>query len=115
MSMDDQKDDAALEALFEGGRAEAATPTPDFMARLAADADAACPGQVAAPVRRPAARLDWLTGLFTASGLSGAAVLGVWIGFAMPETLDTFSLTTDDSVALSTFLPGADLGAAFDE
>ena len=115
MSMDDQKDEAALDALFDAGRSNAPEPTPDFMARLAADAEMALPRTVNPATPSPAPRVHWLTGFFTASGLSGAAVLGVWIGFAMPETLDSFSLTTDDSVALSTFLPGADLGAAFDE
>ena len=116
MSMDDKNDDTGLEAFFNAGRSKPAMPSAEFMARLADDASAVLAEHSkaeATPVRAP--RIDWLPRFFTASGLSGAAVLGVWIGFAMPETLDAFSLVTDDTVALSTFLPGADLGAAFDE
>lgn len=111
MTMDSDKDEAALEALFDAGRARPARPSADFLARLHADADDALPQ----PVRRAPARpplMSRLGGLFAASGLSGAAALGVWIGFAMPETLnlDLFVSTTED-VGLYAFLPGADLTA----
>ncbi|NNE82082.1 MAG: hypothetical protein HKN18_17570 [Silicimonas sp.] len=112
--MDKEKhDDAALDALFSAAAARPERPSDDFMARLADQAIPAPPP--AAPATPPSSRAGWLTGFFAASGLSGAAVLGVWIGFVMPEALDTFSLSTDDTVALSTFLPGADLGAALSE
>ena len=109
----DMNDDA-LEALFNAGRSRVPEPSPDFLARLEADAAAHVPvPQVASPA--PAPRRNWFTGFFTASGLSGAALAGVWIGFAMPETLDPYALITDDTVALSSFLPAADLGVVFDE
>ena len=73
------------------------------------------PPQAETAPAAPRPRTHWFFGLFTASGLTGAAALGVWIGFVMPDALDTLSLTADDTVALSTFLPGADLGAAFSE
>lgn len=109
--MDRDKDDTALDALFDAGRARELKPSDDFLARLQADADASLPTPVQVqPVRRPL--LSRFAGLFAASGLSGAAALGVWIGFAMPEmlNLDTFVTTTED-VGLYAFLPGADLTA----
>ena len=115
MTMDnDQRDDEALDALFAAGTATRPTLDADFMARLEADAERAMPKAVRAAVVAPP-RKNWLAGLFTASGLSGAALTGVWIGFAMPETLDSFSAEAETSIALSSFLPGADLGSVFDE
>ena len=108
------QDDAALDKLLNDAAATRAQPSPDFIARLVADAEAHVP-QKAAPIRTAPRRTSWLAGIFTASGLSGAAIAGVWIGFAMPDTLDSFDFTADTSVALTTFLPGADLGAVFDE
>lgn len=106
--------DDALDALFHAERARSIEPTPDFMARLEADVDAAMPRPVPL-VRTAPRRPNWLAGLFTASGLSGATLAGIWIGFAMPESLDTFSLTAENSVELTAFLPGADMGSLFDE
>lgn len=112
--MTDDKDDMALDALFKSAKDATPTPSSAFLARLEADAIASVPKPVPTETPRPV-KVHWLNRLFTASGLSGAAIAGVWIGFAMPETLDTFTLTSDDSIALSTFLPSADLGAVFDE
>ena len=110
----DKREDAALEALFAAGRADQPAPSGDFMARLTADMERALPrAEPLAPVAPP--RWNWLAGLFTASGLSGAALAGVWIGFAMPETLDGFAGTEETTIALSSFLPGADFGGVFDE
>lgn len=114
MTMDnDQRDDDALEALFAAGKATRPSLDVNFMARLEADADQAMPKPVRAVAPPP--KKNWLAGLFTASGLSGAALAGVWIGFAMPETLDGFSAETETTITLSSFLPGADLGSVFDE
>ena len=111
--VNDPKQDQALEALFSAAKDAAPAPTPDFMARLAMDADAALP-EPEIPARAPApSLLASLNGLFAASGLTGAAALGVWIGFVMPETLNTLvdGFALDDTVSLSAFLPGADLAA----
>lgn len=108
----DRQDDAALEALFSAARADEPEVSDDFMARLMADADAALTKKDALASPAPATLfLGGLKGLFAASGLSGAAVLGLWIGFAMPETIGVWTATTDEAVALYTFLPGADLTA----
>jgi len=105
----------AMDRLFDAAKEARPTPTLAFMARLEADAAASVPRPEPRPRPAAPARTSWLGGLFTATGLSGAALAGVWIGFAMPETLETFTLTSDDTIALSSFLPGADLGAVFDE
>jgi hypothetical protein len=110
-NMDNDKlDDAALEALFVAGKAASPAPSPDFMARLSADAAAATPRPQ--PLATPAPRPSPFTrfkGLFAASGLSGAAALGVWIGFVMPDLVTTVSPVTEDVAGLTMFLPGADL------
>lgn len=105
--VDDRKDDDALEALFSASRTHPPEMSDDFLARLTADADAALPGP--APIAQAPAKPMFgnLKAWFAASGLSGAAVLGMWIGFVMPEMVNTVALSED--VALYTFLPGADL------
>ncbi|MDA8584909.1 hypothetical protein N9L47_01420 [Rhodobacteraceae bacterium] len=112
--MDDPREDAALEALFQAERTRAPEISPEFMARLEAEAVAAIP-KPAPQIRSAPRRTSWLAGIFTASGLSGAALAGIWIGFAMPESFDTLTLTADNSVSLTAFLPGADMGSLFDE
>lgn len=109
----DKSDDPALDALFGAARDATPRPSADFLARLEADADASLPrpSQPKSVARPPL--LTRLGGLFAASGLSGAAALGVWIGFAMPDllNLDTFVSAADDSAGLYAFLPGADVTA----
>ena len=108
MKMDKDREDAALDALFSAGQADALKASDDFLARLTADAEAALPRPM--PVTpTPAPFLGGLRGWFAASGLSGAAVLGVWIGFVMPDAISEFTTLTDETVGLYTFLPGADL------
>ena len=109
----DKSDDIALDALFGAAREARPEPSSEFLARLEADADAALP---VPPRPRPVAHaplMARLGGIIAASGLSGAAALGVWIGFAMPDALnlDTFMVSTEDSVGLYAFLPGADVTA----
>jgi hypothetical protein len=106
----DKTDDAALEALFSAGAANPAKPADEFLARLAADADAALP-EPPGPARKPSggSLLGGLSGLFAASGLSGAAALGVWIGFVMPDLVSDVSLLGEETAGISAFLPDADL------
>ena len=111
MKMDkDGREDAALDALFASGHVDAPKASDDFLARLTADAHAALPRPIPV-VPPPAPFLGGLKGWFAASGLSGAAVLGVWIGFVMPDAISDFTTLTDETVGLYTFLPGADLSA----
>lgn len=111
--VDDRKDDDALEAMFSASRAQPPVMSDDFLARLTADADAAVPQPtpIAKPATKPNAKplFGDLKAWFAASGLSGAAVLGMWIGFVMPEMVNTIAVS--DDVALYSFLPGADLSA----
>ena len=108
--VDDRKDDDALEALFSASRVQPPEMADYFLARLNADADAAVPRPVS--VRETSAKPFFgdLKAWFAASGLSGAAALGLWIGFVMPEMVNTVTLSSEE-VALYTFLPGADLSA----
>jgi len=109
----DPKEDQALEALFDAARAKSPVPEPQFIARLRQDMEAALPS-THAPASTPTPSLmARLGGLFAASGLTGAAALGVWIGFVMPETLTglTDGLLADQTVSLSSLLPAADLAA----
>jgi len=105
--VDDQKDEDALEALFSASRAHPPAMSDDFLARLTADAVASAPRP--APLAEAPAKplFGSLKSWFAASGLSGAAALGVWIGFVMPEMVNT--LTLSEEVGLYSFLPGADL------
>lgn len=109
------RDDIALETLFAAGRAERPLPSGEFLERIAASAEAGAARPAPVPAARPVLRLAWLGRVFAASGLSGAAALGAWIGFVMPEAIDALTLGGDDTVALATFLPGTDLEAILDE
>ena len=106
--MGNEKDDAALDALFQASAEHPPGMSDAFLARLAADAEVATPKPAPATPRRMPL-FHGLKGLFAASGLSGAAVLGVWIGFVMPDILNTVSPLTEDTAGLTVFLPGADL------
>jgi len=110
MADDRKDDDDALQALFDAGRSRPPEMSDDFLSRLTADAEANVPKPVVTPPGKPSV-FGGLKGWFAASGLSGAAVLGVWIGFVMPETVSTLTLAADETVGLYTFLPGADLTA----
>ncbi len=117
MNMDsnrDTREDAALNALFAAADSQRPIPSEAFVERLRADAAAALPAsETATP---PAQTRGWhfpLAGFFTASGLTAAAAVGVWIGVVMPDTILPYG--NDDTVGLYTFLPGADLTAAFSE
>lgn len=109
--MDRTRDDVALDALFDAGRARSHDLSDELLARLQSDADASMPA-ARVKISTAPSLMSRFAGLFAASGLSGVAALGVWIGFAMPEmlNLDTFVTLTED-VGLYTFFPGADLTA----
>ncbi len=115
MDMDRKtQDDGALEALFSAAADHAPEPTDAFMAKLEAEALDAMPSHAPSPKTTRPAVWGALKGLFAASGLSGAAVLGVWIGFVMPDIVPSVSPMAEDTASLSAFLPGADL-AEFSE
>ena len=110
------KTDQALDALFDAAKENAPGPEADFMARLQRDMGQALPEAPAPKPTRATPLLTRLGGLFAASGLTGAAALGVWIGFVMPETLNTLAdgFAADQTVSLNSLLPGADLIALSD-
>lgn len=110
--VNDTTDDQALDALFEASSNQVPTVTPDFLSRLKSDAEAAVPQVVQThAVPEGPTRFEKFMSIFAASGLSGAAALGVWIGFVMPDLVSTISPLADETATLSAFLPGADLVA----
>lgn len=102
-----------LDGMFDAARRHAPAPSADLMARLAADMEAQMPAPKPARAAPPRDSLfTRFAGLFAASGLTGAAALGVWIGFVMPDTLNAVAgYDTSDTTAISAFLPSADLAA----
>jgi hypothetical protein len=112
----DPKQENALNALLDATKAGAPSPSADFMARLQGDMEQAVPRPPTRAAASAPTLLSRLGGLFAASGLTGAAMLGVWIGFVMPETLNMLAdgFSTDQTVSLDSLLPGADLIALSD-
>jgi hypothetical protein len=102
------REDIALDRLFQAGRA-GPVPSDDFMARILADAarEAAPVPVPATPTARPgllASLLSAIGGWPAAAGMATAAMAGVWLGFSSPELIDTY-VGTDGTVALGDFLP----------
>ena len=94
--MTDERDDIAVERLFAASRASTPAPKAEFMARLMSDVESHVPVREHAPEPKSAFGDFWrrfeVWGGFAA--LASTAATGVWIGVALPETMD---------------LPGADL------
>ncbi|MEO1536800.1 MAG: hypothetical protein AAFR73_03645 [Pseudomonadota bacterium] len=109
---DGHDEDRTLDMLFSAGEAERPVPSAAFLERLAADADTALerPRSSKPRVQSPPVFARFKA-VFAASGLSGAAALGVWIGFIMPDLVTQVSPFADDVTTLSAFLPGTDLSA----
>lgn len=111
----DQGNDAALQDLFAGARRAAPIPSEDFLARLEMDMAGSLPEKAApaSEAHRTPSLFKQFRGFFAASGLTGAAALGIWIGFVMPDTLNTWATGYDatDAGGIGAFLPYADLAA----
>lgn len=104
------KDDAALEALFDSARKDSPDIAPDYLARLAADADAAISRQNVSPETTSTGAGLWskiIAALVPASGLAAATLAGVWIGFQVPSSglTDSFAFADDADFDVSAFLP----------
>lgn len=107
-----------LDRLLAEARAEGGAVAPGFMARLLEDALAAQPAPAltlaiaGAAAPQPVARSRW-HGLWAAlsagfggggvvAGLCGAAVLGLWVGYADPGGLtDTFTTTSEAGLEIA--------------
>ena len=113
-----RNDDETLDALFDSARRNAPAMDPAFLERLADDMESRLPRHQAKPVRTsyPATFFQRFRGYFAASGLTGVAALGVWIGFVMPETLNSLAAgyDTTEAVGIGAFLPYTDLTALQD-
>lgn len=107
-------DDAGLDALFSEARAAAPEPSAALMARIMADAETTLAVRTALairPVGRVRAKVShWanfvrgLGGWPALAGMATAAVAGIGIGFATPDSLSTLSgglLLPASSVAMS--------------
>jgi hypothetical protein len=110
-------DEAMLDAFLESATRNPPKPDGAFLARLTDDMMANVP-DISKPERSPVRSGTFgsdlfrkFQAIFAASGLTGAAALGVWIGFAMPETLDMLNPEYEaaDSFGIGVFLPAADL------
>lgn len=114
-----------LDDLFAAARAEAAAPaSPDFLARVLADAYAAQPDPAPAPAADPTAiapparpglwaRLSAAFGGGMAlAGMGTAGVAGLWLGFAPPTGLgplaDTFVPATATAAIEIDLMPALD-------
>lgn len=88
-----------LDAFFAAGRAAAPEPSADLMARILADAETALPrAATPAPRRnRSAGLLSLLGGWRGFSGLATATLAGLWIGIAMPETVQALAAAALDT------------------
>ncbi|MEL7115322.1 MAG: hypothetical protein AAGP08_06975 [Pseudomonadota bacterium] len=89
-------DDLELDAMFAAARDEAPLPSADLVGRILADAEAvATPLTAAQPAAaRPKPRGGFLAaigGWPSFVGLATTALVGVAVGLATPETLDTWS------------------------
>lgn len=88
-----------FDALFDAARAQDRVPSGDLVARILADADSvAAVAEAKAVVTKPGTRPGWLAGLVAAiggwpavAGLATAAVTGVAIGVASPDTIDSWT------------------------
>lgn len=110
--IDDPKKNEALEALFKAARNNPNEPRPEFIERLIKDADAIAPASATGQSPLETSRWNRFTrNWLPASGLTAAAVLGVWIGLMLPETqiADTWLTNDSSDLDLAAFLPGADL------
>ena len=83
--------DETLQAFFDAGRGGPA-PSERLYARILSDAGAALPQPVPAAVPAPRPGL-WTTlvaafGWPALAGMATAAMAGLWLGFAAPDTVD---------------------------
>lgn len=113
----------ALDDLFAAARAEAAAPaSPDFLARVLADAYDAQPDPAPAPapaaLAPPARPGLWARasaafgGGFALAGMGTAGIAGLWLGFAPPTGLgplaDTFVPATATAAVEIDLMPTLD-------
>lgn len=98
--------DSDLDDLFAVAQRQPVSVSSDLMARVMADAEAHLP-RAAVVTRAPVARVSLWSSILTAlggagalAGLSTATLAGVWIGFAQPTAVSSFTdvLWADDAI-----------------
>lgn len=108
-----------LEVWFAAARAHPPVPAPAFLDRLAQDAARTVPAVATAaglPAARPAVKrsplakrrdgrrlIAGLGGWRAVSGLAAAAVVGLWIGLALPDSMRDFAPTVGAAETLDLF------------
>lgn len=110
-----QQEREFLEELFASARRDSNAPNPRFMHSLNADMERWVPrrSESGAPFEYHRPILTPLWRYVTASGLVGAAALGVWIGLLIPDTLNDAAegYLASETFGIEAFLPYADLTA----
>ena len=101
--------ETSLDAFFDAGRGGPA-PSGGLYARILADAAAALPQPVTTPQPRPGlwAVLVAALGWPAMAGMATAAVAGLWLGFAAPDTVDGIA---QNDWALGEMMPSFDLAS----
>lgn len=110
----DKSTEAALESILAGARRAEGQPGTDLMQRLTADMESMLPTHQRNHAPAPAESVFGRFGrFFAASGLAGATALGIWIGFVIPETLNSVADGYSDVnlYGIEAFLPAAGLAA----
>ncbi len=108
--------DQAMDELFAQARASTVEPSPDFMARLMADIDVVQTELQAEP-EAPTESVGLLRGIWDMLGgwagsgsLAAAAVAGLWVGIAQPDSLQSVTDTLwSDSESVSVFATTLDV------
>lgn len=104
---DDFLSDADLDSLFAQAQSDVTVPSPDFMARVLADADAV-QDEIGAGVpvwaqatSQPQPRVSWFASLLNSvggwrggAGLATATVMGLAIGLGAPSTVSELAAGT---------------------
>ena len=112
--IDDDGDDAFLTDIFAEARQAPSLPSPDFMARILADANAMQPDQSRpARVSRGQGFLAIFGGWRGIGGMTTAALAGLWIGFAGSDQIGSVAdgLWTGTSVETVELWPSNDVFA----
>lgn len=111
MDNDAQKDMAALDDLLRAARTTRPMPSPDLMARIAADAQKVMPGPMpAAALRAPLwdRVAQFLGGWQGMGGLVAATCVGFWIGVSPPTALPDLGVLIwgEDATETADYVPG---------
>ena len=101
-----QSEESDLDALFREASENAAEPSPDLMARIAADAERFRPDKgFSIQTELPAWRklLDAIGGWPALGGMVTAGAAGIYLGFLTPELSDLSSVQVEEGEFIQLF------------